>query len=135
MAEACNELDKTGEAESYLERVRGRARSNADDPTTALPYVSFSSKDQMREAIWHERRVELAMEYQRFWDLARQGRVGQVMQDYYKKYQNDYVNVRGETIKGTVKGKNFEIGKNEIFPIPTAAITASNGTLEQNPKY
>ena len=134
MAEACNELGRTSEALEYLEMVRARARSNSSD-SSVLPEVTVTDQVQLREAIWHERRVELALEYQRFWDLARQGRVGEVMLAYYQNYNESYTNVRGETISGTVKGQNFVIGKNEIWPIPTAAIDASNGAIEQNPGY
>ncbi len=130
MAEACNELGKSGEALTYLEMVRGRARSNSTDPNV-LPPVTVTDKDALREAIWHERRVELAMEYQRFYDLARQGRVGDVMINFYNKYKDD----DGSGKKGTIKGKNFTKGIHELMPIPTRAINASNGTLEQNPGY
>ena len=149
MAEACNELGDSDGAVNYLEMVRSRARNCSDDPANTLAKIEFSSKEQMRQAIWDERRVELAMEYQRFWDLARQhkdgtlnseSRVGDVMQNYYKTYGPDgqpdgYVNVRGDQISPSIKGENFTKGKNEIWPIPTAAITASNGTMEQNPYY
>ena len=50
-------------------------------------------------------------------------------------YKDGYTNVRGEEILGTIKGRDFTKGKNEIWPIPTNAITASNGTMEQNPLY
>lgn len=130
MAEACNELGRSDEALRYLEIVRARARSNSADPSV-LPQVTVTDKDALRLAIWHERRVELAMEYQRFWDLARQGRVGDVMMAFYEKYKDD----DGSGVKGTIKGRYFEKGKNELFPIPTTAITASNGTMLQNPKY
>lgn len=78
-----------------------------------LPDVSASGQELL-EAIWHERRVELAMEQKRWFDLIRQGRAAEVMQ---------------------ALGKNFEIGKHELFPIPTNEIDLSNGMLEQNPNW
>lgn len=66
------------------------------------------------ENIWKERRVELAMEHDRFFDLVRQGRAGQVMRAH---------------------GKAFEDGKNELFPIPQVQRDLSGGRLSQNPKY
>lgn len=65
--------------------------------------------------VWQERRVELAMEHDRFWDLVRQGRAAQVMQ---------------------ASGKiNFVAGKHELLPIPNNEILLSGGSLEQNPGY
>lgn len=121
MAEACNELGKTDEALNYLEMVRARARKNSSD-TNILPKVSVTDKDALRQAIWHERRVELACEGQRFFDLVRQGRAGSVMRAYSQKYNS-------------FKGRNFVDGKNEVMPIPEAQVSVSNGALEQNPQY
>ncbi len=121
LAEAANEIGKTAEALAYLEQVRGRARSSSSDPD-ALPVITETNKEGLRELIWKERRSEFACEGQRFWDLARQGRAGKVMRAYAEKYN-------------TLKGKNFIDGKNEIFPIPLSEITASNGGLVQNPGY
>ncbi|MDR2919000.1 MAG: RagB/SusD family nutrient uptake outer membrane protein [Tannerella sp.] len=121
LAEAANELGKTAESLEFLEQVRARARSNADDPDV-LPKRTETGKDVLRNLIWHERRVELACEGQRFWDLKRQGRVGEVMRAYSTKYNS-------------LKGRNFVEGKSELQPIPLAQITISNGTMEQNPGY
>ena len=130
MAEACNELGKTDEALRYLEMVRGRARSNSDDPDV-LPKVTTTNQEELRNAIYHERRVELALEYERYFDLARTGRLYDVMKAYYEKYGND--------ISGFEKGKNVKKGVHEHMPIPQNAINASlyQGvvTLEQNPGY
>lgn len=130
MAEACCQLGKSGEALQYLEMVRSRARNSADD-TNVLPKVTVTDKTALLEAIYHERRVELGMEYDRYWDLARTGRAGKVMKAYYAKYGDDNSHQN--------KGKNFVEGTHEHLPIPQQAIDASvyNGvqTLEQNPGY
>jgi starch-binding outer membrane protein, SusD/RagB family len=65
--------------------------------------------------VWQERRLELAMEHDRFWDLVRQGRAAQVMQ------------AAGKT--------NFVAGKHELLPIPSSQIQLSGGQLTQNPGY
>jgi len=65
-------------------------------------------------AIWKERRLELAMEHDRYFDLVRQGRAGEVLRAH---------------------GKNFIDGKHELFPIPQAQIDLSGGLLTQNPGY
>jgi len=62
------------------------------------------------DAIFHERSVELGLEGHRFFDLVRQGRAADVLE-------------------------GFIPGKSELFPIPTAEITLSNGQLTQNPGY
>jgi hypothetical protein len=64
--------------------------------------------------VWQERRVELAMEQDRFFDIVRQGRAGQLLR---------------------ALGKNFVDGKNEVFPIPQTQIDLSGGRLTQNPGY
>ncbi len=104
-AEAALELNQFGEAENALNIVRKRA---------GLAPVSGLGKDQLREAIWKERRVELAMEHDRFFDLVRQGRAASVLQ---------------------AQGKNFVAGKHEKLPVPAVQIALSGGTLTQNPGY
>jgi len=64
--------------------------------------------------IWKERRLELALEHDRFWDLVRQGRAAQVLQ---------------------AAGKDFVEGVNELLPIPNSQILLSGGKLTQNYGY
>jgi hypothetical protein len=73
-----------------------------------------------REQIWQERRVELAMEHDRFWDIVRQGRI-----------------VPGRTKAAmTAAGKlNYTEGKHELLPIPNTQILLSGNSLIQNPNY
>ena len=62
-AEALNECDPTNpDIVLYLNKVRNRA---------SLPNVSALSQEQMRTVIQHERRVELAFEEHRSWDVRR----------------------------------------------------------------
>ncbi|MFI5152273.1 MAG: RagB/SusD family nutrient uptake outer membrane protein [Chitinophagales bacterium] len=105
-AEAANELGNSGTATLDITQVRVRAN---------LGPSSASSQDDLRNAIWKERRMELAMEHDRFWDLVRQGRAAQVMQ------------ASGKT--------NFVAGKNELLPIPASEIALSGGKLTQNTGY
>ena len=91
--------------------MRERARSGDE---TLLPDVTASG-DALLDAIYHERRVELALEGHRFFDLVRTGRAGEVMRAH------------GKT--------NFQDGTHELFPIPTREIQLSNGLIEQNPGY
>jgi hypothetical protein len=111
-AEANNELGNTAAALASLEEVRSRARALAVDPVTALPEVTTTNQAELRQAIWDERRVELAMEFDRYFDVIRQG--------------------RGTAVFGP---KGWTANKNEVWPIPQNEIDLSSGMLVQNPGY
>lgn len=104
-AEANNELGNSAAALISLNRVRERAD---------LAAITVTDQVQLRDIIWRERRVELALEGDRFFDLVRQGRAGEVLR---------------------ANGAQFTDGVNEVFPIPANQISLSNGMLEQNPGY
>jgi len=135
MAEACNELGKSGEALQYLEMVRGRARNSGDDPDI-LPKITETDQSKLRELIWKERRVELAMEYNRYYDLARTGRLYDTMKNYYEKYEVESVSAPYNSGRNKAKYvQEFHVH----MPISRQALEASvyDGvqTLEQNPGY
>ena len=134
-AEALNENGKSSEALTYLNMVRRRARNTTPlDPrkdkqtyvpavtASTLPDITTTNQDELRQIIWHERRVELAMEGWRRDDLMRQKRFGKVMRDYAKKY-------------GVEKGAKFNDSRDYLLPIPQGEIDKSNGILKQNPGY
>jgi starch-binding outer membrane protein, SusD/RagB family len=83
-AEALNELNQTGAAIGPLNLIRKRAReSYLQDkklpgfgviPANLLPDVIDAGKDANRNAIRHERRVELGFEFHRYFDLMRYGK-------------------------------------------------------------
>jgi starch-binding outer membrane protein, SusD/RagB family len=118
-AEAANEIGKTTEALKYLNEVRKRARQGNN---AVLPDVTVTDKDALRQAIWKEQRVEFGQEYERFFELVRQGRAGQVLRAYAAKYN-------------TAKGQGFRDGVNEVFPLPQSEINLSKGKISQNPGY
>ncbi|MEO7426109.1 MAG: RagB/SusD family nutrient uptake outer membrane protein [Fibrobacteria bacterium] len=93
-AEAANELGNSTAALVSLNRVRARV---------SMPAVTATGKEALRNAIYHERRVELGLEGHRFFDLVRQGRAAAVL------------------------GKNgFIAGKHEHFPIPQLELDVCN---------
>ena len=98
------------EAAGYLEQVRAHARGTLPD---VLPKVESASQSVLRDAIRHERRVELALEPDRFYDLVRWGIAKEVLQAAGKNYQD----------------------KNALLPLPQTEIDKSNGVLVQNPDY
>ncbi|OKS86954.1 RagB/SusD family nutrient uptake outer membrane protein [Mucilaginibacter polytrichastri] len=108
-AEAANELGNTAQALASLEVVRARAR--AGNPAI-LPKVTTTDQTALRTAIWNERRYELAMESDRYFDVIRQG--------------------RGTAVFGP---KGWKANKNEVWPIPQDEIDLSQGLLTQNPGY
>jgi tetratricopeptide (TPR) repeat protein len=88
-------------AQTYLNRVRARAFGNNSNNITL-------TGAQLTDAIWEERRLEFAMEGDRFFDLVRTGKAAQ-------------------------KITGFVVGKNEVFPIPQREVDISG--LIQNPGY
>jgi tetratricopeptide (TPR) repeat protein len=118
-AEAANENGHTAEALKALNRVRERARQGH---TGVLPDITETNKTALRKIIWHEERIEFGQEYERFFELVRQGRAGDVMRAYAKKYN-------------TAKGAGFRDGVNEIFPVPQTEIDLSGGKIIQNNGY
>lgn len=110
-AEAANELGGTGnatQAVNWIEMIRARARNGNN---AILPKVDFASQAQMRTAIQNERRWELAMEGERFFDLVRWG------------------------LAESVLGPQGYTSKHRFYPIPQAAIDNSGGKLLQNPDW
>ena len=100
-AEALNEGGNTAGAATQLNKVRNRA---------GLSNTTASSQAALREAIQHERRLELAFEGHHWFDLVRTGTVDAEM---------------GQSINS-----NYY-----IFPIPTSEIFASDEVITQNPGY
>ncbi|HET9057935.1 MAG TPA: RagB/SusD family nutrient uptake outer membrane protein [Chitinophagaceae bacterium] len=103
-AEAANEVGgagNQGDAVTWVNMIRNRA---------GLGDTSFVDQAQMRDVIKHERRVEFAMEFERFFDLVRWG---------------DAI---------SVLGANGYQNKHRYYPIPSSALNA-NPNLTQNPEW
>jgi len=108
-AEAMNENGKPADALTYLNQVRKRARGGN---ISVLPDVTITDKNLLRDKILLERRHELALEGERFWDLVRTGNAA--------------------TVLGPL---GFIPGKHEVLPIHQSEIDISQGSLTQNPNY
>lgn len=125
-AEAACELNDLDAAKNALERVRFRARNNNSAILPSFPYGGYADiQTDLRKAVRHERRIELALEGHRFFDIVRWGVADGVMNTYY---QNESALVKEHMMP-------FIAGKHELFPIPETEINLSNNTLEQNPNY
>jgi hypothetical protein len=79
-----------------------------------------------RKAVHFERKLELAMEGHRFFDLVRWGEANETI--------NKYLTYEG-TLRSFLNGSKFTAGKDEYFPIPQRQIDLENGVLTQNPGY
>lgn len=136
MAAECEvELNNLQGALTYVNSIRIRASKLSGKTTNngtaaavydVKPYPTFSSQDYARNAVRFERRLELAMEGHRFYDLVRWGIAKQVIESY-SAFEG--------AILPTFKGITFTPNKNEIFPIPQVEINASMGNLKQNTGY
>ena len=100
-AEAAFQLGQTSEALDKVNMLRTRA---GIAPLTSLTL----------QQLYNERRWEMAMEHERWFDIVRTGQAAAAM---------------------TANGKTFIVGTHELFPIPASAILLSNGLLAQNPGY
>lgn len=100
-AEALNESNNTGSALTELNKIRTRA---------GLSNLSTTSQAILRQAIQDERKLELAFEGHRWFDLVRTGTVDAEM--------------------GQAVNANYY-----LFPIPTSEIFASDDVITQNAGY
>ena len=114
-------------ARQALQMVRDRASSK-------LPKVVASDKDSFRDAVKHERRIELAFEDHRYWDLLR-------WKDAMTVLNNP---VLGVAVERNGEGWSYKVQevatrtfyeKNYYLPFLRSEIENSNNTLEQNPNY
>lgn len=114
LSEASNEIGKADSAIWALEQVRGRARNMSTNPSSVLPKVSNSNQEELKQAIIQERRVELAMEFSRWYDIVRWGIADQVIADFV--YFNQHVNTNSDNVYA--KDNFFIKGKHELWPVP-----------------
>lgn len=136
-AEACNELSDDATARTYLNQVRKRVK---------LADVT-SSGSALRNAIRLERRLELAWEQNRLYDIRRW------TDDNGKKVITNLMGTNGTFVKWNTdaatrdlyewenqgeasdKGIGFDESRDLVFPIPLYEITMSNGSITQNPHW
>lgn len=136
-AEACNELSIDSDARAALNEVRNRV--HLTDVT--------ASGSELRRAIRLERRLELAWEQNRLYDIRRW------TDDNGKKMISNLMGPDGTFVKWNTdettrdalewenqgeasdKGRGFTESRDMVFPIPLYEITMSNGSITQNPGW
>jgi len=114
-AEAANEVGGAANITASLtalNSVRARARAGS---ASVLPDVTTTDQAVLRNAVRQERRIELAMEHDRFFDIVRWG------------ISQDMLHAGGKT--------NFNQNRDIVLPIPQTQIDLSAGRLTQNPLY
>ncbi|WP_281613790.1 RagB/SusD family nutrient uptake outer membrane protein [Flammeovirga sp. SubArs3] len=110
-----------GRAAQHVNLLRERAFGD-----NSHNYTSVTLDD-----VLNERRLELAMEGERFYDLKRTGRMTQAMTDFVNYNMNNNTDYDAGNDKGTL----WDESKHMYFPIPQTQIDLSNGAVEQNPGY
>lgn len=136
-AEACNELGDDASARNALNQVRRRV--NLADVT--------SSGNELRKAIRLERRLELAFEQNRLYDIRRwtddngkkvicnlMGPSGTFVQWNTNEETRDIYEWENQG-EASDKGISFDENRDLVFPIPLYEITMSNGSITQNPGW
>ena len=123
-AEALANTDDPGGAADIVDEIRGRAGIGK------LTAAQRASADLMREAVLHERRLELAMEGFRWFDLMRYG------DDYSKLFEIcDGVNIKGSASYDSYFQTRRAMNDNRVLmPVPTSVLE-DNTNIEQNLGY
>ena len=130
-------VDNTKPAANYSIGLYGAAGTGG----AATGFVA-NGQAYARNAVWMERRLELAMEGHRFFDLQRydglfggpaaSGYMATTLNAYIKKNTSYPPAFFANTV---LQGATFTQGRNEIYPVPTPQISAEHGALKQNPNY
>lgn len=132
-AEAYAQLNETGEAIKLVNKIRLRAKQStgmiANYPSdygvkfNISTYNGSYSQEDALKIVKMERRLEMGMESERFFDLVRWGEAEKVLNKYFAEETNN-CSIYGEA--------HFTANKNEYLPIPFSQVAASDGHYTQN---
>ena len=132
-AEAYAQLGNSEQAIALVNQIRSRAASstqmigNYQNTYGVKMYISnykgSYSKDETIQIVKMERRLEMGMECERFFDLVRWGDAATVINKYYAEEIDNC---------GIYRDAHFTANKDEYLPIPFSQISASNGHYTQN---
>lgn len=132
-AEAYVQLNETGEAIKLVNKIRLRAKQStgmiANYPSdygvkfNISTYNGSYSQEDALKIVKMERRLEMGMESERFFDLVRWGEAEKVLNKYFAEETNN-CSIYGDA--------HFTANKNEYLPIPFSQVAASDGHYTQN---
>ena len=132
-AEAFALQGNMGDATALLNQLRSRAKASMGMIANyeskygvhiqVNPYTDVLGQEETLARVKMERRLELAMESERFFDLVRWGDAATVIQAYYESEISSCA---------IYKDAHFTADKNEYLPIPASQVQASNGHYTQN---
>lgn len=132
-AEAYAQLNETGEAIKLVNEIRKRAKQStgmiANYPSdygvkfNISTYNGTYSQEEALKIVKMERRLEMGMESERFFDLVRWGEAEKVLNKYFAEETNN-CSIYGDA--------HFTANKNEYLPIPFSQVAASDGHYTQN---
>ena len=132
-AEAYAQLNETGEAIKLVNKIRLRAKQStgmiANYPSdygvkfNISTYNGTYSQEEALKIVKMERRLEMGMESERFFDLVRWGEAEKVLNKYFAEEANN-CSIYGDA--------HFTADKNEYLPIPFSQVAASDGHYTQN---
>ena len=132
-AEAYAQLNETGEAIKLVNEIRKRAKQStgmiANYPSdygvkfNISTYNGSYSQEEALKIVKMERRLEMGMESERFFDLVRWGEAEKVLNKYFAEEANK-CSIYGDA--------HFTADKNEYLPIPFSQVAASDGHYTQN---
>ncbi len=134
-AEAQVETGDLEGARAVVNQLRRRAANDLVRTPAGAPAAHYSvaeyatpwaSQDAARQAVRTERRLEMALEGQRFFDLVRWGVADQVMNEHFAREKGK---------RSYLSTARFVKGTHEYFPIPQSQLNLSKGQLTQNSGY
>ena len=141
-AEALIELDRKEEAREIINAIRQRAANSVNKhiayasefcEIALYPSTYFQTKDMARECLRWERRLEMAMENGRYFDLRRWGIASKTLNEYFKTEQKAVY--EGQEYAKYYSDAFYTAGKNEFYPIPYNQLYYVPGLYVQNQGY
>ena len=141
-AEAFIELGELEEARTIINDIRRRAAKSVEKhiayakdfcDIAEYPASYFSGKEKARECLRWERRLEMAMESSRYFDLRRWGIASTVLNAYFEKEKD--ATYDGVSYGQYMNEAHYTAGKNEFYPIPYNQLYYVPGLYVQNKGY
>lgn len=141
-AEALIELGQLEEARTIINDIRQRAANSIDKhisyardfcEISLYPSSDFSDKDKARVRLRWERRLEMAMESSRYFDLRRWGIASTTLNAYFAKEKESSYD--GVAYGQYYQDAHYTAGKNEFYPIPYNQLYYVPGLYVQNEGY